>query len=117
MKITLSENEIAHQLKKDTNSGWSWGGARALAEYLYQLDEETGEDSELDVVAIRCDFSEHSSLIDWATEYFGSASLAANEFSWDEDATDDAKGESVRDYIQNAGQLIEFDGGIIVSSF
>ena len=117
MKITLTENEVAHRLKNDTNAAWSYAGAQALAEYLIELDEQTGEDSELDVVAIRCDFSEHTSLIDWAEEYFGNTEKAADEFGWDENTTDEEKEESARDYIQNNGQLIEFSGGIIVSSF
>ena len=41
-----------------------------MAEYLEEYEESTGQEMELDVVAIRCDFSEYSSLQAWAEDYF-----------------------------------------------
>jgi len=116
MKTTLSTSDIAHALKSDENAAWTWNGARALAEYLEEYEEETGEEMELDVVAIRCDFSEYSSLDDWAREYF-SASIWEEELDIESDDDDDAVADKIREYIQDHGTVIEFDGGIIVSSF
>lgn len=115
MKTTLTTSDIAHALKNDSNANWSWSGANALAEYLEEYEESTGEEMELDVVAIRCDFSEYSSLADWASDYFGGVDRAKAEFD-DCDSLDDCEDE-IRDYINDRGQLIEFSGGIIVSSF
>jgi len=109
MKKTLSTNEIANALRDDKNADWSWDGAKALAEYLEQLEEETGEEMELDVIAIRCDFSEYESLEAWAAEY--SPADYVNFFTYDDPE------EAIRSYIQDRGTLIEFDGGVIVSSF
>jgi hypothetical protein len=99
---------VADLLIADNNANWSNAGARALAEYLEEMEEETGEEMELDVVAIRCDFSEFASLANWADEY---------GFSIDEDEDEEAAEESIREYIKDRGELVEFDGGIIVSSF
>ena len=102
----------------DTNANWSRAGAYALAEYLEEYEESTGEEIELDVCAIRCDFSEHSGLQAWAVDYFGGLSQAVEEFG--ENAAEFADGncdDDIREYIQDHGQLIEFDGGVIVSSF
>ena len=114
--MTLTQSQIADELRKDTNANWSYDGANALAEYFEDYEESTGEEMELDTCAIRCDFSEYSSLLDWAHEYF---SNALKELGFDETAeNDDDKVDSkIREYIQAHGQLIEFDGGIIVSSF
>lgn len=116
MKITLNTYEVADELLKDTCARWSRAGAFALAEYLEELEESTGEEMELDTCAIRCDFSEHSSLQDWAHDYF---SNAWQEFGFDEteEIDDDDFDDKIREYIQDHGQLIEFDGGIIVSQF
>jgi hypothetical protein len=116
MKITVSTSQAAGELMRDTNANWSRAGAYALAEYLEEYEENTGEEIELDVCAIRCDFSEHSSLQDWAHEHF---SNAWQELGFDEteETNDDEFDEKIRSYIQYHGQLIEFDGGIIVSSF
>jgi hypothetical protein len=124
MKKTLTTYDIAHELLQDDNASWTRAGAFALAEYLEECEESTGEEMEMDVVAIRCDFSEHSSLEDWASDYFSDSKQASNAMgleldmdgeTWmgDEEEIQDA----IRSYIQDNGQLIEFDGGIIVSSF
>ena len=125
MKKTLTTYDIAHELLQDANADWTRAGAFALAEHLEQYEEETGEEMELDVVAIRCDFSEHSSLEDWAVDYFSHSKQAANAMgleldmdgeTWVEVSREELQ-EAIRSYIQDNGQLIEFDGGIIVSSF
>jgi hypothetical protein len=116
MKQTLTTSQAADILFADKNAGWSYAGARALAEYLEQLEEDTGEEMELDFVAVRCDFSEYPSLVDWARDYFG-ADKWKRELDIDLDDLDDEVDEAIRSHIQDHGQLIEFDGGVIVSSF
>jgi hypothetical protein len=109
MKTTISTSDISHALKSDENAAWTWNGAKALAEYLEQLEEETGEEMELDVCAIRCDFSEYSSLEDWSAVY-----------GMEDDSLDDAheeRADNIRSFIRDNGTLIEFDGGVIVSCF
>lgn len=112
MKETLNTYEIADRLFRDENAGWSYNGAKALAEFL---DTDENEDAEFDRVAIRCDFSEYGSLHDWARDYFidwrGDLSLPEGM------AGEEEEEDAIREYIQDHGQLICFDGGIIVSSF
>jgi hypothetical protein len=123
MKTTLNTSDIARALKSDENAAWTWNGAKALAEYLEQLEEETGEEMELDVCAIRCDFSEFSSLEAWAADYFRNQADAVDKLcltlgmdgSIDEDSEE--IDDLIRSFIQDHGTLIEFDGGVIVSSF
>ena len=104
MKQTLGINDIAQELRDD----FSHGASYALAEYLEDLDP----DAELDVVAVRCDFSEYASLQEWAEDYF--SNFWKDELSVDTD--DDGEGE-IRRFIEDRGTLIEFDGGVVVSSF
>ena len=70
MKNTLNTYEITDALLKDENAAWSYDGAKALAEYLEELRDDCGVELELDVVALRCAYSEHDGFIDWANEYF-----------------------------------------------
>lgn len=60
MKITLSTYEVADRL----NSVEAFGNTEdayslccSMAEWLAQLEEDTGEEMELDPIAIRCEFS------------------------------------------------------------
>jgi hypothetical protein len=122
MKKTLTTSDIAHALKSDGNASWSWNGARALAEYLEELEQDLGEETELDIVAIRCDFSEYGSLEEWVGYYFANHLNAVSALGLtldDGEIVEDSEeiDEAIRDYIQDHGHLIEFDGGIIVSGF
>lgn len=69
----------------------------ALFDYLEQFEQDTGEDMELDVIGICCDFTEYESL-----EAFNEDHGA--EYATIEDLEDET-------------QVIQFDGGIIVQNF
>lgn len=116
MKTTLTTSHAANILANDENSTFSRLGAFALVEYLEQMEEDTGEEIEFDSVAIRCDFAEHDSLQEWAHDHFSNA-LEELGFDETEENDDDEVDDKIREYIQDRGQLIEFSGGIIVSSF
>ena len=58
MKKTLTKNQAVDALLEDDNVNWSLEGAEALVEYLEEIEKEIGEEIELDVVALRCDYSE-----------------------------------------------------------
>ena len=62
MKQRINTIQAVDILLQDDNSNWSLEGAKALVEYLEELEEETGEELEFDVVAIRCDYSEMTYL-------------------------------------------------------
>ena len=108
MKITLSTNQVQDALYADKNAGWSWKGARALAEELEALEESTGEEMELDVVAIRCDYTEYPSGLEAATAY-------GYEQEEGEDREEDE--EKAVDWLRERTSVIEFDGGVIVQQF
>ena len=95
----------------DDNAAWSMAGAYALAEYLEQIEYLGGAEIEFDRVAIRCEYSEYESLQEWARDYF------TDEQRFDVLEGSEDRAETIRDYILDHGQLIEFDGGIIVSEF
>ena len=116
MKTTLTTSHAAEILASDENSSFSRLGAYALVEYLEQMEEDCGEEIEFCQVAIRCDYSEYASLTDWAEDYFAGDNWR-DDVKCDYDADDDTLDEKIREYIQDRGQLIEFSGGIIVSSF
>jgi hypothetical protein len=117
MKETLNTSEIADRLFRDENAAWSHAGARALAEYLQEWEDGTGEEMEFDRVAIRCDFSEYEGLRQWAEEYFGGISQWESALRIEPDTLPDECDDRIREYINDRGTLIEFDGGVIVSSF
>mgnify|MGYP003651824931 CR=1 FL=1 len=120
MKNTLCTSEAAHLLLNDEYASWSYNGAYALVRYLMELEDENGEEIEFDRVAIRCDFSQHESLQEWIADYYDEpleASIKSAGIDLDGDESEDEIDDLIRSHIHDHGQLIEFDGGIIVSQF
>ena len=107
MKITLSTNQIADHLYADKDAGWSWEGAHALAEELEAMEESTGEEMELDVVAIRCDYTEYAGGLEAAEAY---------DYEKDEEDEDTIEEDAIT-WLRNKTSVIEFSGGVIVQQF
>lgn len=110
MKKTLTTYDIAHELLDDENANWSRAGAFALAEWIESYEEETEEELELNIVAIRCDFSE-----------FESPQEAAENYGWEpiNDIIDDGAecdAEALQ-WLERRTTVIEFDGGVITQDF
>lgn len=68
---TLSTDQIADAFYKDDYASWhkDYEACQAIAEYLEEYAESTGEPLELDTVAFHCDFSLYSSLDELNKEY------------------------------------------------
>jgi hypothetical protein len=109
MKTTMTVTQMAHELFNDEYAGWTSAGARALAEWLEQFDDECGTDSEFDRVGIRCEFSEYESILECAESYAGP------DYT---DCEDEEEKEAVAlEYLQDNTLVIQFDGGIIIQDF
>jgi uncharacterized alpha/beta hydrolase family protein len=102
----LSTHDIAHALSSNKDNGFSYKGALALAEYLEQYEEDTGERIELDTVAIRCEYNEYESAYDAALDY-GVEDLEENE---------EDKEAYCLEWLQDRTTVIPFEGGVIIQA-
>ena len=57
MKTTLTKEQAINTLLQDEYAGWAYDEAAALVNYYEQIEEDIGEEIELDAVAIRCYWS------------------------------------------------------------
>ena len=65
MISTISKHEFQDAFRKmGRKDQFSYEGQLALFEYLEQYEEDTGEQVELDVIALCCEYSEHDSAVD-----------------------------------------------------
>lgn len=118
MKQTLTTYQAADILANDGNSSFTRAGAFALVEHLENLEDETGEEMQFDSVGIRCDWSEYASLEDFRNEYFADNNQAREAIGADAGDEDEEELDTLTaEYIRDNGELIEFDGGVIVSNF
>lgn len=70
MKKTISKTEFVCCFSDyGRGDNFSVDGRDSLFDYLESLEENTGEEIELDVIAICCDFTEYDSLEDFNEAY------------------------------------------------
>ena len=60
MKTTVNFSEFRDSFQQIRPDNFSYDGQRILFDYFEEFEESTGEEFELDVIAICCDFSEDS---------------------------------------------------------
>lgn len=60
MILKVHRYMFAEHFKSIRPDNFSWEALDALYEYLTDLEESTGEQIELDVIALCCEFSEYS---------------------------------------------------------
>ena len=77
-------------------NNFTYGGKRALFDYLEQLSEDMGENIELDTIALCCEYSEYSDMEEIKDQYSNIETI-----------------EELHDHTQ----VIEFKGGIIIADF
>ena len=102
MKQTINKHQAVDALLQDDNAGWSIEGAKALVEYLEELEEDLWEEFEFDIVAIRCDYSEMS--IDEVLESYEDI---RKEFKEREKEDDEEEEEIIKDIIAKYTTCIE----------
>ena len=69
MKQSVNIYDFEREFKRFERNNFSWDGLKALFEYLEEYEEDTGEEMELDVVALCCDYAEYDSLNEYNSDY------------------------------------------------
>ena len=103
MKRTINEHDFVDAFQgTDYQNQFSYEGKVALYEYLTELEDSTGFEMELDVIAICCDFAEYEDF----TEFLG-------------DYEDYAKDHNIKNAedLQEHTQVIEYEEGLIIQQF
>ena len=70
MKQTVNFCEFTDRFRDmDRNNNFSYEGKRALFDYLEEYEESIGEEIELDIIALCCEYSEYENLKDFQSNY------------------------------------------------
>ena len=104
MKTTVYLNEFRDYFNQVRPNNFSYEGLGILFEYLEQYEEDTGEELELDVIALCCDFSEED-FTDIAKSY---------DIELDEEANEEDQMQTVADYLTDEGVYIGQTGTSII---
>lgn len=70
MKSTVNFCDFCDRFKvMNRDNNFTYEGKRALFDYLGNLEEDTGEEIELDVIALCCEYSEYANLEEFQNDY------------------------------------------------
>ena len=108
MKTTVSRYDFERAfIDADRKENFSYEGLNALFDYFEDYEESTGEEIELDVIAICCEYSE-----DTAEDIIANYSIDVEGMDEDEQL------EAVRDYLNENTQLVgETSTGFVYAIF
>jgi hypothetical protein len=104
MKTTVSVYDFHREFASIRPNNFTRAGLNILFDYFDEYEQDTGEEMELDVIAICCDFTE-STWQEIASSY--DIDLTGAELGGE-------KYEIVKTYLEDQGALIgEVDGGFV----
>ena len=70
MKQTIDRYQFKHAFQKmGREDNFSYAGLSALFDYLEQYEDDMGEEIELDVIALCCEYTEYDSLAEFRNDY------------------------------------------------
>ena len=69
MKTTATITDFVNAFEKLRPSNFSYEGLESLYNYLTDYEQDTGEEIELDVIALCCDYSEYKDLEEYRKNY------------------------------------------------
>ena len=104
MKRTVNLYDFRREFETSETyrNNFSYAGQEALFNYIEDYEESTGEEVELDIVALCCDFTEYENFEEIQENY--SDYFERNGIKTIED-------------LQDHTQVIVFDNGIIIQDF
>lgn len=70
MKKTITKNEFTKEFKEyNRENQFSSYALEKLFDYLEEFEEETGEEIELDIIALCCEYTEYNSIEELKNDY------------------------------------------------
>jgi hypothetical protein len=110
MKQTVSETDFLDAFRAYGRADqFTRAGLIALYDYLEELEADTGEEVELDVIALCCDYSEYATALEAAKDL--------SDYEVDEALTEEETEADALAWLNEQTSVIEFDGGVIVAAF
>ena len=108
----ISSSDLYHMAcRMDRGDNFGYNGWNAIGEYLEELSDDTGEDYEVDIVGICCDYSMSESVDDFWNEYGKYSSTDPEEW---EEMDEEEKLEAIENYLQDNTSVVCCEDGCII---
>lgn len=118
MKQTVTQSDFVQAFDDcHRSNNFTIAGRGALFDYLTELEEDTGEEFELDPIAICCDYAEAASAVEMAEDYGYGFEPDLDAIDDDEDGRAEAIEAQALEWLRDRTTVIAFDGGVIIQQF
>lgn len=112
LKRTIQSGDLyclACEMDRGHNFGYK--GWHAIGEHLEELSDSIGEDIEIDIIGICCDYSHADNADDFWLQYSGDMCIDPDDWK---NASDNEKLEMVREYLQDCTIVVICDDDCII---
>ena len=107
MKRSVNFTDFCDEfVKMGRNDCFSYEGKKALFEYLENLEEDTGIEYEIDVIAFCQEYTEYPTALEAAEDYY----------LWEPEESEEDKEEAALQFLQERTCGIIFDEGVIIEN-
>lgn len=104
MKDIITESQFIQRFDEmNRGNNFTVPGRRALFNWIVELEDDTGNEIELDVIAFCCEYDEYEDI----KEYLENYETDIDKADYEEDQDYD---EAVKEEIQDKTTLIDIDG-------
>lgn len=120
MKKTISENDFMEEVRgwESRKDQFSIGGWRALYRYIENLVEECGTETELDIVALCCEFAEYGSAWEAMKDLHPDDMPVEGEAGDDLLEIEEKNEKAAREWLEWRTIVIDIEGGgVIIQQF
>ena len=113
MKQTVSKSDFTDQFRvMDHLENFSYEARGLLFDYLEEYEESTGEELEMDIIAVCCEYSEDSAN-SIAANY-----MDAEEYAEFKELSEDEQIDGIRDYLNENTTIVgETSSGFVYQQF
>lgn len=114
MKQNIGFSQFCDAFSDTYKGNFSYAGKRALFDYLESVEEDTGEEIELDTVALCCEYSEYNSAYEAMQEYQPKDMPVEGEAGDDLVEISEKNEKAAHDWLEEKTQVIDVEGGGVI---
>lgn len=101
----------------DRDNQFSYEGKKALFDYFNEFEESSGEEIELDVIAICCEWTEYDNATDAASEYPMFEGMVFDENGDETETADDVEKKALA-FLEDRTTVLRLpNGGVVINEF
>ena len=112
---TVSANDLYHlACKMNQGENFGYKGWRAIGDYLESLSDDLGEDVEIDIISICCDYAMAENADDafYQYDHLHGVDLPGEE-SW-QDMSEEEKLETIQEFLQSETSVVICEDDLII---